>query len=378
MPPRKLILILATSAGAGHIIAARALEHAFRKQAPDVDVEVHDVLAHASRFFRRFYAGGYLFLIDHAPTFMGWVYDILDKPHSDSHHAIRLAFQNPHTRPIKRFICRRRPDLILNTHFLPAEIVAQLRRAGRCDCPQVTITTDYETHRIWAHPPTERYYTASRRAKTYLTTWGVPAERVLVTGVPVRPGFDMSLSQEDARQRCALDPHRPVVLLLAGAFGIGPIEVLLRQLLSLPPDVQLAVIVGRNEKLRAKLDSICAQTGRAARIIGYTDKVYEWMRAADIGISKAGGLTVAESLACGMPLVIAHPIPGQEARNSDYLLEHGAAIRVNSPQLLGDRVGTLLADPDRLRLMRDATRTIARPNAAAEIVSDALQLLPTS
>ena len=99
------------------------------------------------------------------------------------------------------------------------------------------------------------------------------------------------------------------------------------------------------------------------------------MRAADIVVTKPGGLTVSEALACGLPMVIMNPIPGQETRNSDYLLEHGAAIKVNNVRLLGHRVGQLLSDPPRLQALRAAAQAIARPYAAREIVADALTLL---
>jgi processive 1,2-diacylglycerol beta-glucosyltransferase len=103
--------------------------------------------------------------------------------------------------------------------------------------------------------------------------------------------------------------------------------------------------------------------------------MHEWMQAADVVVTKPGGLTVAEALACGLPLVIVNPIPGQETRNSDYLLEHSAALKVNNVRMLGYRVGTLLADPDRLRQLRTAARTIARPQAARDIAADALRLV---
>lgn len=375
MAAGKRILILATSAGAGHLMAAGALEHAFRQQAPEAVVEVRDVLALASRWFRRAYAGGYLALVQRAPAAFGWLYELMDRPGGRWRDALRAGGQAGQQRRVARYLRQCRPDLIVNTHFLPAEFTTALRRRGQLDCPQVIVTTDYQTHRLWVQEPTDRYYVATPEGGAYLRTWGVPAERIALTGIPVRPGFDRTLAPEEARQRCGLAPSRPVVLLLCGGFGVGPVVELLAELLAMPGDAQVAVVAGRNEALRRRLAGLAVRGPRPATVIGFTDRVHEWMRAADVVVSKPGGLTVSEALACGLPLVVVNPIPGQEARNSDYVLEHGAAIKVGSPRLLGWRVSRLLADAERLRALRRAAAGLGRPGAAAAIAADALRLI---
>ena len=377
MSRSNVILVLTTSAGGGHLIAARALEHALRAQAPDADIEVLDVLAIANVLFRKLYAGGYLGLVRHAPAVMGWLYKTMDRPRNEVLDALRVWIQDLSKRPIVQHLLQRHPGLIVHTHYLPAEIVAQMRRAGQLDCPQVTVTTDYETHRIWVHEPSERYYTATEDGKVYLTLCGVAPERVRVTGIPVRPGFEQMLDRHEARRRCGLDLNRPAVLLLCGGFGVGPTAELLRELVFMPAEAQVMVVVGRNEKLRARLERQVAGAARPVRVVGFTDKIHEWMQAADLVVTKPGGLTVAESLACGLPMVIVDPIPGQEVGNADYLLEHGAAIKVNNARLLGHRVSALLADPARLERLRAAARAIARPHAARDIAADALALWQT-
>ncbi len=369
------ILILSASAGAGHMMAARALEHAFRAAAPDASVEVLDVLSICNGAFRKLYAGGYSGLVRYAPAAMGWLYDAMDRPGRRAYNAIRLLVQDLNKLPITRYVRQCTPRLIVHTHYLPAEIVAQMRRAGELRCPQVTVTTDFETHRLWVEEPTERYYTATAMGKAYLTTWGVDPQRVLVTGIPVRPGFLTAVPLEAARRRCELAVDRPVVLLLAGGFDTGATAELARELLSLPSDVQIVVLAGRNARLRRRLDALAGRSAHAIRVLGFTDQVHVWMQAADLVVTKPGGLTVSESLACALPMVIMNPIPGQETRNSDYLLEQGAAIKVNNPRLLGHRVEQLLRDPPRLGALRDAARRIARPQAARDIAADALQIM---
>lgn len=370
------IIVLTASAGAGHNVAARALEEALHAEAPELEVEVLDVLDWSNPFFRRLYAQGYLSLVNHAPTAMGVLYEALDRPNQRWRDAIRTAFQNVNVGRTLRHLVQRRPRIVINTHFLPAEVVAQARRRGKLDCPQVTVTTDFETHRLWAQSPTERYFTATEEGKAYLCTWGVPASCVRVSGIPVRSAFEDPPRRDAVRAREGLALDRPLVLLLCGGLGMRPPEQLLLELQALPDDLQIVVVAGRNEKLRARLEAKASHDARRrTRVVGFTDRMHEWMAAADLVISKPGGLTVAESLVIGVPMVIVNPIPGQEARNSDYLLEHGASIKVNNPRLLGYRVGALLRDAERMGQLRAAVARLARPGAARAIVRDVLELI---
>lgn len=374
-PPTGRIMILSASAGAGHMMASEALRSAFRTASPESSVEVVDILQLSNPFFRRLYAQGYLALVNHAPSAMGWLYDALDRPNQRHRDWLRTLFQNLNLGWTMRHLIRSRPNLIVNTHFLSAEIVAQLRRQGRLDCPQVTVTTDFETHRLWVQPPTERYYTASQEGKAYVVQLGVAAEDVLVTGIPVRRPFEEPIAQADARARYALAPDQPTVLMLCGGFGVGPTAEMFRELLRLPRAVQVVVVTGHNARLQRRFARLAQRHDRVIRVLGYTDKMHELMRAADVVVTKPGGLTVSESLVCGLPLVVVNPIPGQEARNSDFLLERGAGIKVNNPRLLGYRILRLLEDPGRLAELRRAARALGQPAAAQAIADDALRML---
>lgn len=343
--------------------------------APREPVEVIDLLSCTNAFFWRFYAQGYLGLARRAPTLLGLIYESTD-------HANRLmdplrrAFQHANSAGARRAVLQRRPKLIINTHFYSAEVVARLRAAGRLNCPQVTVTTDFDTHRMWVQPPTERYYCATSDGRDYLAAFGVPPDNIMVTGIPIRPEFTQpAIERAEFRARHGFDAERPLLLLLCGGFGVGPTEALFHELLDVRRDAQFVVIAGRNETLRRRLARIARGAHRPALVLGYSDEIHNWMRSADLGISKPGGLTASEALCCGLPLAIVYPIPGQETRNSDFLLENGAAIKVNNYRMLGRRVEGLLDHPDRLRRLRLAALHLARPNAAEQIAVDALQLI---
>ncbi len=372
------ILILTASVGAGHLVAAEALRAAVARHVPQQPVEVIDVLQLTNRFFRMLYGTGYLALCNHAPRLFGWLYDVTDTPRVTLGERFRRWFQALNVTPVNRFLLKRRPALIINTHFISSEIVARLRAQGSLDTPQATVLTDFEAHRMWRQPPTDRYYVSSDRARAYLNDLGVPDKQIAQYGIPVRPAFHERLSPADARAALDLPSEGRMVLLLCGGFGVGPTQTLFRGLLELPEDIQVVAICGRNERLRRRLDAIQAPTTRGARVIGFTKEMHRFMQAADVVVTKPGGLTITEALVTQRPMILVNPIPGQEARNSDYLLEHGAAIKVNTPSLIAHHTRRLLDNPQRRAAMRAAAARLARPDAADAIVRDALACVQKS
>lgn len=376
MPPR--ILILSASVGAGHLRAAEAVEAALRETVPDAHVENLDVLKLSNAVFRRMYGKSYLDMVNKAPHVLGYLYDRTDQPSRSGKNRgdrLRLALEKLNLRRLIRLFEKEPWDLAINTHFLPAEILAALRKDGRVKIPQVTATTDFDTHRMWVNQPCEHYFTATEEGSRYLQHWGVPAGDISVTGIPIHPVFCAAKDRRALRARYGLDEERPVVLQLAGGFGVGPIEKLYRALQEVPLPLQVVVVAGRNEKAKADLERIAVPAHHSARIIGFTTDMDEWLRMADLVVSKPGGLTTSETLASGAVMVIVNPIPGQETRNSDFLLENGAAVKVNAAGILAYKVTTLLRDPGRLAQLRAGVNRVARPRAACDIVKKALEFV---
>jgi processive 1,2-diacylglycerol beta-glucosyltransferase len=371
------ILVLSASVGAGHLRAAQAVELALREVVPGATVRNLDVLEMTNAAFRRLYGKAYLDLVNKAPHVLGYFYDLLDQPRraGSRQDRLRLAVQNLNLRRFIRFLQDEPWDLVLNTHFLPAEIIAALRRKGRVDTPQVTATTDFETHRLWVHQPCEHYFTATEEGALYLHSWGVPAGDTTVTGIPVHPVFARPKDRDACLKKHGLLGNRPVVLQLAGGFGVGPVVKLHQALRDVARPAELVVIAGRNEKVRAELEALPPSPRHRVQVLGFTTDIDELMAVADLVVSKPGGLTTSETLARGAVMVIVNPIPGQESRNSDFLLEQGAAIKVNNLATLAHKVGALLDDPKRLAQLKANVARIARPQAAYDVVKKSLQFL---
>lgn len=371
-PPH--ILVLSAAVGAGHLRAAQAVELALKELAPDAVVRNLDVLELTNPAFRQLYGRTYLDLVNKAPHLLGYVYDMLDKPRrpNSTRDRLRVALERLNLGKFTQLLEDEPWDLAVNTHFLPAEIIASLRRKGRITLPQLTVTTDFETHRLWVNQPCDHYFTATEEGAQYLRHWGVPAAETTVTGIPIHPVFAKPKDRDDCRQLHQIGAGRPVVLQLAGGFGVGPVAEIYDALARIEQPLELVVVAGKNAELKAALLKRPLPDRHRVQVLGFTDKIDELMAAADVVVSKPGGLTTSEVLARGAAMVIVNPIPGQESRNSDYLLENGAAIKVNNIPTLTYKVQALLANPDRLRQLRDNARRIGRPQAAYDVARFAL------
>jgi processive 1,2-diacylglycerol beta-glucosyltransferase len=376
MPPR--ILVLSASVGAGHLRAAEAVEAALRQTVPGAHVQNLDVLTLTNAAFRRLYGKTYLDMVNRAPHLLGYFYDVLDRPSKSGRNRrdrFRLGLEKLNLRRLIRLFTDQRWDLVINTHFLPAEILASLRREGRVTLPQVTVVTDFETHRMWVNAPCEHYFVASEEGSQYLQYLGVPAQDITLTGIPIHPVFSTAKDVAALKKKYKLDDRRPVVLQVAGGFGVGPIEQIYRALLSVPEPAQVVVITGRNEKAKQELERVTVPPEHRGVIVGFTKEIDEWMRVADLVVSKPGGLTTSETLAAGAVMVIMNPIPGQETRNSDFLLENGAAVKVNTLGTLAYKVSLLIRSPARLKQLRAGVARLARSRAAFDVVKRSLDFM---
>jgi len=368
------ILILSASVGAGHLRAAQAVELALREMDPAAEVQNLDALEYTNAAFRRMYGRWYLDLVNRAPYLLGYFYDLLDRAPSarGKRDRVRLLVEKLNLRRLVRLLREGRWDLVVNTHFLPAEMIAALRRAEDAQVPQFTVTTDFETHRLWINQPCERYFTATEEGAANLQHWGVPESDIAVSGIPIHPAFSRPKTRDACLARHGLAGDRPVVLQLAGGFGVGPVEQWLGGLLAVQTPLEVVVVAGRNEELKARLEKAPVPERHRLRVLGFTTAMDELMAAADVVVSKPGGLTTSEALACGTPMAIINPIPGQESRNSDFLLESGAAIKINSPTTLAYKLGRLLADPGRLAQLKENARRLGKPAAAFTVARAAL------
>jgi processive 1,2-diacylglycerol beta-glucosyltransferase len=371
------VLILSASIGSGHVRAADALAKAVRRLRRDAVVRTADVLDFATAPLRFGYADVYLGLINRAPQVLGTIYGWFDRPVLPRYgpmYQLKVALERMNLRPLEDLLTTEPWDLVINTFFLSAEIIAALRRQGRFTAPQVQVITDFESHRNWVNHPVDLYCTATDEAALYLECFGVPRAAAVNTGIPIDPVFVVEKDQAMCQARHGLRTDRPVVLVLSGGYGVGPIEAIHRSVLDVRMPLQVVVVTGRNEAARRRLAAVPVGH-HAAQVLGYTEQIDELFAAADLVVTKPGGLTTAEALARGVGMVIVNPVPGQEERNSDYLLENGAAIKVNHLPTLAHKLEAVLRDPAALDRLTANAKRLARPRAAFDVAERALRLI---
>ena len=370
------VLILHVPAGAGHARAAYAVAGAMREVDPTSEPDVRDALEFSSPLFKALYATSYHRIVARAPGVWGLVYRGSERlPYGGLRERFRIRFNYWNCRGYEDAARRLQPDAILCTQFLPAEVFAFLRARGRIPMPVYCAITDFSVHPIWVYGGMDRYFVGSREVAEELAATGeVAADRIDVTGVPIDTRFASSVGREAARRELGLDPDpaRLTLLLTGGGFGWGPIEGMLETALALPKSVQALVIAGRNESLRQRLAERVRGEEARIKVHGFTDRMDLFLEAADVLVGKSGGLTVSESMARAVPMLVFRPIPGQEERNCDFVQKAGAAHRVRDLEELDARLRRLLAEPEELAEMRARAAALGRPRAAYEVARSIL------
>jgi processive 1,2-diacylglycerol beta-glucosyltransferase len=364
------LLILSVSAGAGHVRAAQAVEAAALAASPPLAPTHLDLLTLVPADFRKLYGQQYIKLVETLPQLWSYLYAKSDRPSRDSLVGkLKRAAEKLNTRRLTAEIERLRPDVILATHFLPAELLSRQKARGKKLPPLWVQVTDFDVHALWVHEHVDRYCVASEEVAFRLADRGVAREKIVVTGIPVMPQFSAPLARADCARELGVAPDKFTVLMMAGGAGVGGLDELAGRLLRLPDDLQLIALAGRNEDLLRRLRDLArAHPGRLFPL-GFTTTVERVMTVSDLVVTKPGGLSVSECLAKGRPMLLVSPIPGQEERNADYLLEAGAAIKAVDAATLEFKLAGLMADRARLRAMSEAAHRIARPAAASDVVA---------
>jgi processive 1,2-diacylglycerol beta-glucosyltransferase len=370
--PQK-VLIISVKAGAGHLRAAEALESTLLHSFPQVHVQNINALEYANPAYARNYSGAYEKLATSLPSVWKFIYEQFEKKGVDSKtKKLAALFDRLQTRPLLDYVKRYDPDAIICTHYLPAEILGPRRLEGKLRARLCVALTDYDVHTMWIAPGVDHYFVATEEVAYALRAKGVGNAEVSVTGIPLMPVFARRYPSKPAmRRHLGLAPEPRTVLIAAGGFGLSRLEQTVRTIAEQVKQAQLLALAGRNEKLLKGLTEVAGDHPNVAPF-GFMENMHELMAASDLMVSKSGGLTSSECLAMGLPMVIFNPIPGQEERNSDYLLESGVAMRANSPAHLVYKVVRLLEEPALLARMAEAARSIARPRAAHDIVTKVL------
>lgn len=357
------VLIVSASAGSGHVRAGEALQQAFQQHHPDVRVDHVDILRLTRRWVRAAYGDGFELVASRAPWLWREIYRRTDGPAGHTARWGRVA-ERMLFRAFHRLLVRGDWQLCLSTHFLPTQLAAGAPGTP----PFALVVTDFTLHRYWAQRRVRRYFVPTDAMAAELRR-RIAGANVDVLGIPVSPIFSRTPAPEAARAKLGLDRHRPVLLVMGGAFGLG-VEQNALAALRADLDAQVIAISGRNEAVRARLAARNIPRRRLA-VHGYVRGIDTYLAAADLVLTKPGGLTTSEALAVGRPLLLACAMPGHEEGNARALQAAGAAVSVRTPAAVTEAVRRIFSDPaERSRLTR-AARQLGRPHAARDIAAAA-------
>lgn len=370
------LLLLYASAGAGHMQAAKALKSVCQERGI-ADAEAIDILDYAPKYFKDFYKGSYLQIVKRIPELWGYLYDRsykFKKPTITTR--LHRAVGNMHLAPLLKFVKNFKPDGIVFTHFLGWDALGSLKSLKLFDIPFFCVVTDFAVHALWINRHVYKYYVASEGEKRVLMSHNIKEKNILISGIPVSPPFAASFSKKKLREKLGIKPAVPTVLMISGRYNLQGYEHILESFKDVKGYFHIIVLVGKNKMLELRMKQIAKRLrNKKVTILGMVDNMHELMAASDIVISKPGGLTTSEVLASRTLMAVIDPIPGQEQRNSDYLLESGVAIRIHDMETGGKKISDLLTNSRRLGIMRRHLQYVSRPRAAYEIAEDIVREL---
>ncbi|MDQ2679970.1 MAG: hypothetical protein M3Y21_02975 [Candidatus Eremiobacteraeota bacterium] len=353
--------------------AASAVRDALLQHEPSIETQVVDSYKYAASVVSRVVSNGYLGMVKTIPQMYRFLYNRAER--ATEVGPFRTWIHQFTAANLRSLIELQAPDVVVCTHAFPCGVMAEYKRQFG-DCPPVMgIVTDFAVHSFWIHRNIDAYAVASEEMRHALTARGIRSERIIVSGIPINPKFvPTGEAIASLRERLRLPQDRHVVLMMAGGLGIGPLEVMMKALDDVPEALSAVVIIGRNPTLERRVLASAHRISYPLRVERFVDNVHEYMHASDVLISKPGGLTTAEALVAQVPLILFKPLPGQEERNTRYLVERKAAARAKSARDLTRLTNVLLQSPDRRRDLRSAMRALAKPEAAADVAAQILTL----
>ncbi len=371
------IIIMSVTAGEGHNSTARAMREYFTAQG--AQAEILDTYGYVSPAVMQSINKTYLWLSAHAKGAYKMGYRLAEKRKTFSlEYTPAQIVQMPFMLEIRDYLRLAAPDAVIFTHSFAGLILDVLKRERKLTAPTVGILTDFTFHPYWEDCTSNDYViipSMALRHQAYRK--GFRQEQLRDFGIPIHPKFSTSRPKAEARQALGLDPLLPTLLLMGGSMGYGNMTDTLTALdqLETATDFQIICVCGNNAQAKARIDKL--QTRRRVLNLGFVDYVDQLMDAADCIVTKPGGLTTSEALAKQLPMIIVNPIPGQETRNMEFLLNSGTAVAVNKMCTVEELISRLFDSETRMAAMQQCINELRRPDSTKNVCDFVLKLART-
>ena len=381
VPNNPKILILSSDTGGGHRSAAAAIVAGIQSFVKGESYAIRTIRAvEESHHLAAKLVAVYNWLLRNRQGWMKYYYWLINRFRPDT----REFFYKRTVGYVAGQFEKWCPHIVVSVHPLTqhmfARVLKELGLAHRI--PLVTVVTDpyYGFWKGWACDDVTLYLVASDEARRQLIDYGISPQRIKISGMPVHPKFDFPGEQaaQTARTALGLDPDKFTVFVNAGWEGGGNIPLIFRELVRGELDVQAIFLAGRNEELRGEAEQLASEAKFPVKVIGYSDEVEKLMRAANVMISKLGGLTTFEALSCRVPIIAdstTDPMP-QEAGTAEMVVKSGAAVMLQKPSDVVPVIRRMIDDSKHYASLRAATITLAIPNATKRIVEEIVSLIP--
>ncbi len=356
-------LIISVKAGFGHHSTANAVIDYFNEKG--VSCEMLDTFEYINPTLADSIDNGYLFSTKYFPEVFGKAYDMLDKREEkwDKFSPIAVLSKLVSNK-LKDFITEYNPDVIVGTHSYACMLMTYLKEKDIVKCPLVGIITDFTVHPFWESTDLDYYVTADSLLENQLKKKGIPAEKMLPFGIPIRRNFSEKIPKQEARQTIGIEDKK-TVLVMMGSMGYGNIVKDIKTIDEIDADFQVLCVCGNNEKMRREIEG--KSWNKKIIPFGFVNNIDVMMDAADCIITKPGGLTTSEFLAKKLPAVIMNAIRGQEDRNAEFLVNNGAAIVVTETFGLDEALFEIMKSPWRLEVLRQSVEHLGKPNSTRDV-----------
>lgn len=273
-----------------------------------------------------------------------------------------------------RLLRQKKPDLIISTHPFSSQMCSYLKRKGKITAKIATIMTDFAPHDQWlvGCDFTDYYFVANDRMKDYLIHKNISNRKIFVTGIPLSNRFLQKHDRKKIIETYHLENNKQIVLFFGGGeFGLGKSRTfeIFDSLLHNFDTLQVIAIAGKNKKMKDKFNEIVEnnKASKRVKVLSFTNQIPELMSISDLVITKPGGMTTTESLACGLPMIIINPIPGQEEENADFLENNGVGIWLKKNDDISMVLKNLLTNPNKLKDMKKNTLRLGHPDSTKNI-----------
>lgn len=362
---REKILLMHISVNSGHHRAALALEKALKMLRPDVEILNINAVNYTNPLVEKVLNRTYMGVIKNKPEVWEYLYDNPKVFHSIS--KLRDLIHRFNSGKLKVLLDEFKPDAIACTQAFPCGMIADYKNSFGLNVPLIGVLTDCYPHSYWLFDSVDYYIVNSEAATNKLVEHGIPRERIKIFGIPIDPKFADSVDINDITAKIGLDKKIPTILIMGGGQGLGPIPEIVSSLNKISRPIQMIIITGGNKRLFDWLERRKQNFRMKSFVYGYVSNVDELMAVSTLIITKPGGLTISEALSKKLPIIIINPIPGQEAKNTEYLLKEGAAIKADSTRNAALLTEALISHGSKLEQMRQNAKRIARPNSATDI-----------